>query len=558
MKQRMTRVIAFSLVTTSVLYGAPNSADAERQTQVPKEVEQKKNTLIPNIAPDPLKEPMVEEDGKQIMVKGFKFTGVVHMSEDKLLSRLKGYEGESHSFADLQKMTALITKAYREEGYFVARAYIPKQSMKEGILEIAIVEGQYGAFHLKNSSLVSDASVQAMLDDVKDDNVISTHTLERAMLIINATPGVKVTGADVKPGSSVGTSDFDITTEATEPYSAYIVADNYGSKYTGHYRTSLGLSANSPLGYGDKLGLNGVISTTGDLKNGKLYYNFPLMANGLRGELSASKTTYSLAEEYDALDALGYSTTLEASLIYPILKTRLESLDVSLSYAHKNMKDEVKSTDTLTKKESDSANLILNYTNSSTFLEWESALHASLTLTQGNLSFNNADALSVDQAGANTDGDYTKVSGVIEKSIQFNPLYALTTSLRFQKALNNKNLDGSEDFSLGGAYGVRAFPDGEHSAENGYLLGAELFYTLPSYEGVSHKVSLFGDTGYATMENAISGSEGRQLSDIGLGYQASFKQFFGKAQIARVIGGEKVESETNHSTKLLLHIGYVY
>jgi len=553
-----TNIITLSILTASALCATPNISDMERQVQPPREVQERVKNVIPSLPVETLKEPMIEEDGKQIMVKGFKFTGVVHMSEDKLLSRLKGYEGQSHSFAELQKMTALITKAYREEGYFVARAYIPKQSMKEGIFEIAIVEGQYGAFHLKNSSFVSDTMVQAMLDAIKDDNVISTHTLERAMLIINATPGAKVTGADVTPGSEVGTSDFDITTEATNPYSAYIVGDNYGSKYTGRYRTSLGLSANSPLGYGDKLGLSGVISTTGDLKNGKLSYNFPLMANGLRGELSASKTTYSLAEEYDALDALGHSTTLEASLIYPIIKTRLETLDVSLSYAHKNMKDEVKSTDTLTKKESDSANLTLSYTNSSTFLEWDSSLNATLTFTQGNLSFNNDDALSVDQAGAKTDGDYTKVSGVIEKSIQFNPQYALATSLRFQKALGNKNLDGSEDFSLGGAYGVRAFPDGEHSAENGYLLGAELFYTLPSYEGISHKVSLFGDTGYATMENKISSNDGRQLSDMGLGYQASYKEFFGKAQIARVVGGEKVESETKHSTKLLLQVGYVY
>lgn len=135
----------------------------------------------------------------------------------------------------------------------------------------------------------------------------------------------------------------------------------------------------------------------------------------------------------------------------------------------------------------------------------------------------------------------------------------MTTSLRFQKSLGNKNLDGSEDFSLGGAYGVRAFPDGEHSAENGYIFGAELFYTLPSYEGINHKASIFADTGYARMENPLVTSESRQLSDMGLAYQASYKDFFAKAQLARVIGGEKVTSETpSHETKLLLQIGWMY
>lgn len=547
---KTTNIILLSLATSAFLFAAPPSiGDIEKQVQVPKEVEKGMNNIIPSIPQETLKEPMVEESGRSIEVKGFKFIGALHVSEEKLLSRIQGYVGEKHSFAELQKITSLITKAYREEGFFVARAYLPKQEMKEGILEIAIIEGNYGAFHLKNSSLVSNEGVQAMLDDIKGDNVVSVDTLERAMLIINDTPGVKVTGADVKPGEKVGTSDFDITSEATNPYSAYIISDNYGSKYTGRYRVNVGLSANSPLGYGDKFGINGVISTETDLKNGKVYYNFPLMANGLRGEISAAKTTYSLAEDYAALDALGHSTTLEASLSYPLIRTRLETLNLSLGVVHKDMEDEVRSTSTLTKKESDALNMGASYTKSDTLFGFNSTLSTQVTLTMGDLD---------SPANTDTDGSYSKIAGSIEQGVEFTPEYALMASLRFQKALGNKNLDGSEDFSLGGAYGVRAFPDGEHSSENGYLLGLELFYTLPTIESISHKVSVFADTGYASMENNNGTSQSRHLSDLGVGYQASYKSFFTKAQVARVVGGEKVESENERSTRLLLQIGYVY
>ncbi|NCD11198.1 MAG: ShlB/FhaC/HecB family hemolysin secretion/activation protein [Epsilonproteobacteria bacterium] len=542
--------ILISLISANALLAAqPTIGDIQRQVQPPKEVERAINNAIPSIGEEPLKEPMMEESGKRIEVKGFKFSGVVHMSKDKLLSRIKGYVGQTHTFSDLQKMTSLITKAYREEGYFVARAYIPKQRMDEGILEIAIIEGNYGAFHLKNSSLVSNERVQGMLESATRENVISTHTLERAMLLINDTPGVNVTGADVKPGENVGTSDFEMKTEASNPYSAYIVGDNYGSKYTGRHRVNVGVSANSPLGYGDKFGINGVLSSTTDLKNGKVYYNFPVMDNGLRGEVSASRTTYSLAEEYKALDALGHSTTLEASLSYPLIRTRLESLHLSLGYAHKKMQDEIESTNDVTKKDSNALSIGANYLKHHTLFGLNSTLSSELKLTKGVLD---------SPSNSDTDGAYAKVAGSVEHTMAFSPQYTLTTSLRFQHALGNKNLDGSEDFSLGGAYGVRAFPDGEHSAENGYILGAELFYTLPSFEAITHKASLFADTGYATMQNENGTQESRQLSDIGIGYQASYKQFFGKAQIARVIGGDKVESESERSTKLLVQLGFVY
>ena len=551
---KTTNILILSLATTTFLFAAPPTVgDIEKQVQVPKEVDKGMNNIIPSIPLEALKEPMVDKSGKSIEVKSFKLSGALHVSSEKLLPLVNSYAGKSYTFSELEKIASLITKAYREEGYFVARAYIPQQSMKDGVLEIAIIEGNYGAFKLTNTSLVNNERVQGMLDDIKGDNIVSVNTLERAMLLINDTPGAKVTGADVMPGSKVGTSDFAISTEATNPYSGYILGDNYGSKYTGRYRINLGLTANSPLGYGDKLGINGVLSTSNDLKNGKIYYNFPLMDNGLRGELSAAKTNYTLSDSYAGME--GTSTTLEASLSYPLIRTREESLHLSLGYAHKKLAENNDAA-----KYAQAATLGANYTKSCLLFGLNSTTTATLNLTRGNLDIKDATQLSIDQAlsGPHTDGDYTKIAGSIEKAIAFNPEYSLTTSLRFQKALGNQNLDGSEDFSLGGAYGVRAFPDGEHSAENGYILGAELFYTLPSYEGINHKASIFADTGYAKMENPTGATQARQLSDVGLGYQANYKQFFTKAQVARVIGGEKSTTEDKDSTRALLQIGWIY
>jgi hypothetical protein len=72
-------------------------------------------------------------------------------------------------------------------------------------------------------------------------------------------------------------------------------------------------------------------------------------------------------------------------------------------------------------------------------------------------------------------------------------------------------------------------------------------------------VSLFTDAGYAKMENPTGATENRHLYDVGLGYQAYYKEFLAKAQIARVVGSEKVTSEQpEQSTKLLLQLGWVY
>ena len=142
-----------------------------------------------------------------------------------------------------------------------------------------------------------------------------------------------------------------------------------------------------------------------------------------------------------------------------------------------------------------------------------------------------------------------------------NPKVSLETSLTYQQALGNKNLDGSEDMSIGGSNGVRVYPDSEESAENGYIFRAESFYTLPSYQGLNHKVSLFVDTAKVKEEKDVDNEKARQLSDIGIGYNASYKNFFAKAHLATIIGGSKVESEADnkqYKTKFLVQAGMVF
>ncbi len=551
-------------VAPALLAAPPSVGIIEKQVVIPKITQEKEgvNNEIPDFSQKPSNTaPKKESDSKtteSAFVAKIVYEGNKHISKEELEALTQGYLGKSYSLEELKSIVSVATEHYRQKGYFVARAFMPQNAIKSDTLTIAVIEGNYGNFKITNSSLVGDRMVQGMLDEIKEANIISVDTIERAMLLINDTPGASVKKANIMPGTVVGTSDFLIEAQATAPYSAYAIGDNYGSRYTGEYRLNLGINANSPLGYGDKLSLNGVFSTTGDLTNGKASYSFPLMSNGLRGEIGASRTSYSLAKEYEALDALGTSTTLEASLSYPLIRTRQETLNLSVWFAHKNMEDEIQSADTTTKKESNLFTVGANYARNAQFFGLNTNTTLSLNITHGDLSFDDEAAKMQDAAGAKTDGSYSKIWGSIEQSVYFNHEYSLTTNLRFQKALEGKNLDGSEDFSLGGAYGVRAFPDGEHSAENGYILGVELFYALPSYEGLAHKASLFADAGYAKMENEVGADSARYLSDIGIGYQASFKQFFAKVQIATIIGAQKVTSEPERNTKALMQIGWIY
>lgn len=560
----MKKILSLSIIATSALLAQPNISDIEKTIKPPKEVQKKESELI-EIGKDKYTPVMIDDkSGRTIEVKDFEIEGNTQIQEDELKKLLSEYVGKPLTFSQLQEATSVLTKYYRQKGYFVARAYIPKQDLNtsNGVVKFAIIEGNYGEFKLTNNSKVKDSIVQAMFDDAKNrGNVVSTYTLERSMLLINDTPGVVVTQADVRPGLEVGTSDFIVATEATPWYDGYIVADNYGSKYTSVYRTMLGVNFNNPFKIGDKIYFNGLYGTNSNLDNYKLGYNFPILPNGLRGEISYSKTTYDLEKKYvDDQDINGYSKTFEAKISYPIIRTRAQNLYTSLSYVNKNMRDENDGQQT-NKKEIDSLTLSMDYIKNMSLGNFDAQNSVSVGFTTGRLNIKDDNAKNLDDDGAKTDGAYRKLTLSLGNTTVFTPEISLESKLTLQHALGNKNLDGSEDMSIGGSSGVRIYPDSEESGENGYILNTELFYRLPTISGYNHKISLFADTARVKQENNITDDKSRQLSDIGIGYHSSYKDFFAKAHFGRIIGGSEVESEANnknYQTKFLVQAGWIF
>ncbi|RXJ98777.1 hemin-binding protein [Arcobacter sp. CECT 8986] len=546
----MKKIIALSAITTSLLFAAtPNSSSIQNQLEKPKNLPKKSTPLVELKGAKKYKAPMQNESTKKIFVKEFKITGAIHIKEEKLKSLVKSYENKELTFAQIQEVASIITKEYRKEGYFVARAYIPVQTIQNDIIEIAIIEGNYGEFQLKNDSLVKDSIVKGMLDNIKEANIISTDTLERAMLIINDTPGVVVSKAEVMPGSEVGTSDFLIETTPSPRFDGYVVADNYGSRYTGKNRISAQVNINSPFNIGDQISLGSLVSNHGNLKNYNFAYNFPLASNGLRGEFAYSHTKYNLMEEYEELDAHGQSNIFDFKLSYPIIKSRIENLDLQLKFSNKNFDDHVNGNQTADKNiKSLTASLL--YSKDFVLFDRPSYITSGFNLTTGRLKNENSNLY---------DGRYNKVDFYVNNTISLADTYSLTTGVTAQKVLGGKNLDGSEDMSLGGAYAVKFYPDSEQSAENGYIFNIELFKQLQPIKSYTHRVSFFYDIGNVYMEDASTDTtfDRRTLQDVGLGYYANYKDFFARVNLAYNMNHE-VTAEPNYNSKILFQAGWVF
>jgi hemolysin activation/secretion protein len=83
------------------------------------------------------------DTGIKITVTEIHFTGIEGLAtQEELNSLVADAIGKILSFKELQALADKVTAYLRQKGYFLARAYLPRQEIKGGIIEITVVQGR--------------------------------------------------------------------------------------------------------------------------------------------------------------------------------------------------------------------------------------------------------------------------------------------------------------------------------------------------------------------------------------------------------------------------------
>ncbi len=485
----------------------------------------------------------------RMMVKSISVTGNTVIPTAELDALLVDLVGSEHTLAELNEASARITAYYHKRGYIVSRAYIPPQEIKDGVVEISVQEGRVGKGRINNLSKLSDQLASDYFSSIKSGDVLQAAPVERAMLLLNETPGVGVARATLQPGASVGTSDLVVQLSPSRPYSANILVDNYGNYYTGEYRLGAELALNSPLKIGDMITLRAL---TTDQKLTYAYFAFqvPVGGSGLRVGATYSGTNYRLGKELEILEAHGTATIGSLFSIYPFIRTQRSNLAGTFTLETKQLSDEIVSVPI--EKQVQLATFGLTGDHKDKFGGGGITLY-NLSLAAGKLGMDDL-TLSIDQITAKTNGPFARLNYSLNRLQRLNDSYSLFLSLSGQYA--NKNLNSSEQFSLGGAYGVRAYPQGEGLGDEGRMATLEIRRNFTQ----NLQVELFFDAGTVIFnhEPYLLGPNSRTLSGVGVGVNSKIYGIDIKAYLAARGSGGLPTSEPdnlNRKSRLWLQLG---
>lgn len=547
LKAHMTKKLwlpcLFMLVSQGATAQSVPSAGGQMQ-QIPAVPEMPANLppvqVAPQVAPS-----VALPAGAVFVVKQLNVTGASAYSAAELQS-VAGFEpGREISLPALYEMAEKITHRYRQDGYLVARAYVPAQEVKDGTVTIAVLEGKYGQVALNNTSSLDSQVPSNLMNGLNPGDVIEKEALEERLLRLSDVPGVEVRSTLV-PGASVGLSDLIVEVKPGALISGSVDIDNAGNRYTGENRIGATVHLNNPTGHGDVATLRALTSGSG-LRYGRVAYQTPW---GLgRIGLAYSELRYDLGHQFEILGANGQARIVTIFGDYPLVRSRNRNLTMGLTLEAKDFEDRLDAIPYLNEKKVQVATVLLRGDHRDTW--WGGGLNNySLAWSTGHLDIRSPVARALDAETAKTDGHYNKLAWAVSRVQQVTQTVTVLASLNGQLA--SKNLDVSEKMELGGMYGVRAYPEGEAYADEGYLATVEVRKQLdwPSLTSSQIHVSAFIDAGAVKLNHSpwAAGDNRRQLSGAGLGaYWTQARNFSVKAFYARKLGSEDALSAPDKS-----------
>lgn len=400
--------------------------------------------------------------GARAPLASLTFKGNSALPDAALIEATGFVSGRTYDLAGLRGLAQAVTDFYRASGYPFARAFLPPQQVDGGVLRIEVIEGRYGSVRAISGDPALAEAVQAYLAPLVPGALIEGDDLERATLLLADLPGLQTLPL-VRPGTQTGTGDLQVSAQRGAPYGGFVAMDNHGNYYSGQARARAGVTFGSPFMLGDELSVSGVRSVDG-LWLVNAAYSAPVGTDGWRVSASHVHTRYRLAHGFEGNE--GTAQVTSAGVSYPLVRSRRHNLTVSVAWQEKSLY------------------------NSRVF--GADTEHYKLHGIPLSVQFDVRDSL-----GATTYGSVVRTAGRLDKAdairqgrfnkynvdvIRLQPLpegFSLYARATGQSA--NRNMDSAEGMSLGGASGVRAYPNGEASGDEGWLAQIELRYAVGGF-----------------------------------------------------------------------------
>ena len=273
----------------------------------------------PPLAPEPPASPPLSHQGR-LWVEKILLTGSTVFSEGELSQLTSGYEHREVTAEELQTLRRQLTLLYVGRGLVNSGAVIPEQQVREGVVEIRLVEGRLSAVTIDGHPHLHDQYLRQRL--TRGLAVpFSIKTLAENIVALDDGPVIDRIKARVVPGQTLGEARLLVDVLEKDPWEIKVQLANDRSPSVGGERLATEVAHHNLTGWGDTLTVAG----------GRTEGSRELQASYLRPVNAADTTLTAWFSSIDAsvveppfrpLDIRSQLTSTGLSLEHPFSKSR--------------------------------------------------------------------------------------------------------------------------------------------------------------------------------------------------------------------------------------------
>jgi len=445
------------------------------------------------------------------------------------------------TIGQIESVANTITRFYRERGFVLAKAYIPKQHVRDGIVNLTVLLGMLGDVSVHGNDLYSTNDIKAVFSDMMGKPVTNA-AVEENLFLINNYPGIAVDGY-FEPGYQVGDTRLNINVKNESRYNADIRVDNHGTPESGLYRIYVDGQVNNALGMADMLQASYLKAFDPDYTDYyKLAYELNLFSPRFRLGLEKSKNQFIVDQSSVQANLNLHGVVYVDGLTTKYIQTKSRIKNQSYELRLEKIKSDLQIgniPDINNALDEKLTNLSLSY-NFDFLQEQKQRLHQGrIKLTSGKFDFGVKPEQKSHFNFINV--DYSLLSFWKVPWIDANTRVVYRAGLQY----SGINLSPIVRYSLAGPTRVRAFSPSIFTADDAVYLGVDWLFNSPGWFdfNISHSINfkqitkpfLFADYAYG-IQHTLVGGEGNataSLSDVGMGLQfSSGNNFSGNLMVA--------------------------
>jgi hemolysin activation/secretion protein len=414
-------------------------------------------TALPQTQPESPESPRVLI--RQIQVIGSTVFSVADFAEIT-----KPIVDQSVTIEQLRQIADLITQKYLTAGYFTSRAVLTEQTVKDGVVQIQVIEGTIERIDLVGTKRINKNQILKRVN-LGIRQPLRQYDLETQLRLLKADPIFSNVEASLREGSSLGKSILTIRVAEASGFFGNVGVDNDSVPSVGGERVTGTIGYRNLTGNGDVVYGSYGRSLTGGLETWNFGYQIPV--NPMQGtlQLRIAPSRYRVTQqEFQTLDISGSSSYYDLGFRQPIHRSLQQEFALNTGISHRRGKTLVSD---LQIDESVATVLRLGQDWVKRDANGYWGLRSQLNIGTGLLGATK---------NRDVDGQFVSWTGQAERLQFFGLNQSLQAQLNWQ--LTPDALPPSQQFLLGGRQTLRGYRQNVRSGDNGVSLSIEPRFTV--------------------------------------------------------------------------------